>query len=251
VEQLYRVGQFAGLTGVSIRTLHHYDQVGLLRPTGRSEAGYRLYAERDLLRLQQVLTLRYLGFPLGRIRELLERPELDLVASLRVQRRALRDRVAEIQRIASALEALLERRLATGEWAWDLAGQAAAAAQAGLAENGNSMERYYTPEQLKQFAELRDEVPEEERRAVEAGWTALLAEVRANRGLDPASPKARELADCWDGLMERTMAGFQSKPGLWEAIGENYRQGNFDGFEGAAQKEDFDFIARVKEARGG
>ena len=71
VEQRYRVAQFAALTGVSIRTLHHYDSIGLLSPTDRSEAGHRLYSAEDLLTLQQILTLRYLGFELRQIGELL------------------------------------------------------------------------------------------------------------------------------------------------------------------------------------
>src|SRR5688572_25629548 len=95
----YRVGEFAALTGVSIRTLHHYDEIGLLPPTGHSEGGHRLYAEDDLLRLQQVLTLRYLGFSLKQIGGLLDRPDFDLVASLQVQRLALRDRISNWNRL--------------------------------------------------------------------------------------------------------------------------------------------------------
>ena len=81
----YRVGEVATLTRVSVRTLHHYDRIGLLRPATHSAGGYRLYGEPDLLRLQQILTLRYLGFPLKRIGELLDRPDFDLLASLRVE----------------------------------------------------------------------------------------------------------------------------------------------------------------------
>src|SRR5918992_700675 len=118
--RLYRVGELAEVTGVSIRTLHHYDQIGLLRPSDHSEGGYRLYSEEDLLRLQQVLTLRYLGFSLKQIRELLDRPDFDLVASMRIQSGALRDRISELERIEAALGELVDRRLATGHWAWDL-----------------------------------------------------------------------------------------------------------------------------------
>src|SRR3712207_4536058 len=116
----YQVGEVAGLTGVSVRTLHHYDRIGLLRPRQRTAAGYRLYGEQDLLRLQQILTLRYLGFPLRRIGELLDRPDFDLVVSLRVQRQALRDRIAELDRISAAIGELADQRLATAEWAWQL-----------------------------------------------------------------------------------------------------------------------------------
>ena len=71
----YRVGEVATLTRVSVRTLHHYDRIGLLRPALHSAGGYRLYEESDLLRLQQILTLRYLGFPLKQIGELLDRAD--------------------------------------------------------------------------------------------------------------------------------------------------------------------------------
>lgn len=81
--RIYRVGEVSDMTGVSIRTLHHYDRIGLLKPSRHTEGRHRLYSDADLLSLQQILTLRYLGFPLRRIGELLERPDFDLVASLR------------------------------------------------------------------------------------------------------------------------------------------------------------------------
>src|SRR6266852_4350094 len=131
-EQRFRVGEFAALTGVSIRALHHYDQLGLLRPTENSEAGYRLYSERDLLRLQQILTLRYLGFALKQIGQLLDRPSFDLVASLCVQQVALHQRIGELQHIEAVLGELMRRRLASGQWEWELVVQASADVQAGL-----------------------------------------------------------------------------------------------------------------------
>ena len=67
----YSVGEVARLTGVTVRTLHHYDEIGLLSPSGRTAAGYRRYAESDLARLQQILTYRELGFPLEEIGEIL------------------------------------------------------------------------------------------------------------------------------------------------------------------------------------
>jgi MerR family transcriptional regulator, thiopeptide resistance regulator len=249
--RLYRVGEFAALSGVSIRTLHHYDRIGLLRPSAHSEAGYRLYAEADLLRLQQILTLRYLGFQLKQIGELLARPDFDLVASLRIQRGALRDRIAELERIEASLAELLERRLASGRWDWALVASASASLHDSLTRRGERMHEYYTPEQMRQFEELRNQVPAEEIQAIEQGWTALLAELRANRDLDPASPKAQDLADRWDRLTQAVVDGYRGNQELLDAIGDNYRQGRFADVEGAPQPEDFAFIAKVKEAREG
>jgi DNA-binding transcriptional MerR regulator len=247
----YHVGEVATLTRVSIRTLHHYDRIGLLRPQAHSAGGYRLYGEEDLLRLQQVLTLRYLGFPLKRIGELLDRPDFDLVASLRVQRAVLRERIAELERVSAAIGDLVERRLETGEWSWELVIEASEAVGAGLAQREESMDAHYTPEQMKQFAAVGEAVGAEEIKAIQNEWTALLAEIRANYDLNPASAEAQALGARADALKERTLRGYEGFPELKEAIRANYEKGVFEGDTRALQKADSDFLERVKAARGG
>jgi DNA-binding transcriptional MerR regulator len=79
----WTVGELARLAGVSVRTLHHYDDVELLRPTGRSPAGYRLYDTADRQRLQQILFYRELGFGLEEIRHILAEPDRDAEHHLR------------------------------------------------------------------------------------------------------------------------------------------------------------------------
>ena len=245
----YRVGEVAALTHVSVRTLHHYDRIGLLRPALHSGGGYRMYGEPELLRLQQILTLRYLGFPLKRIGELLDRADFDLVASLRVQRQALHDRIAELERIAAAIGELVDQRLVTGDWAWQLVIEASQAVGAGLTRGEEMMETYYTPEQLKQFEDVRQATPPEAIEAIEQGWTTLLAEIRAARAadLDPASAEAGALADRWTELSRRTIQHFPDD--LRDAIKGNYERGAFEGNERAPQAVDFAFIERVEAAR--
>jgi len=244
----YRVGEFAARTGVSVRTLHHYDRIGLLRPAAHSARGYRLYTEEELLRLQQILTLRFLGFRLASIGALLERPDFQILASLRVQRSALRDRIAELQQIDTALGALVDRRLESGAWDWDLVAAASAAVQGSL-QRGELMDSYYTPEQLARFEQLRQQVPAEEIHAVEEGWTALLRDVRANPDLDPASPEAQALADRWDQLTQAVVQSFRGDQQLLGAIAEKYQQDAFRDIEGAPHAEDFAYIQRIKAAR--
>ena len=111
------------------------------------------------------------------------------------------------------------------------------------------IEKLYTPEQMKQFEEVGKQVGPDEIKSVEEGWTALLAEVRANPNFDPASPEAQELGRRWEELTERTMRGYQGFPELKQAIGDNYKQGKFEGFAGAPQSAEFAFIERVKAAR--
>ncbi|MGV3559022.1 MerR family transcriptional regulator [Larkinella arboricola] len=88
----YSVKKLASLAGVSVRTLHHYDRLGLLKPSVRTEARYRLYGEKELIRLQQILFYKELDFPLLEIRRVLEDPSFDLVTALQSHKTALRER---------------------------------------------------------------------------------------------------------------------------------------------------------------
>lgn len=106
----YPVGQVAGFAGVTVRTLHHYDGIGLLSPSGRSRAGHRRYDDGDLDRLQQILFYRELGFPLDEIAVLLDDPGADPQEHLRRQHRLLSDRIAELRRMAAAVETAMEAR---------------------------------------------------------------------------------------------------------------------------------------------
>lgn len=88
----YSVKKLSELAGVSVRTLHLYDEIGLLKPCIRTEAGYRLYGEKELLRLQQILFYKELDFPLQEIASILDDPEFDLIRALESHKLALRER---------------------------------------------------------------------------------------------------------------------------------------------------------------
>lgn len=104
----YSVGQVAGATGVTVRTLHHYDEIGLLSPSGRSTAGYRRYDEEDITRLHQILLYRELGFPLSRVAAVLDDPLHDPGTQLRRQYELLTERIQRLQSMLTAIEQLLE-----------------------------------------------------------------------------------------------------------------------------------------------
>lgn len=99
----YRVKEVARIAGVSVRALHHYDEIGLLPPSGRTGAGYRIYGDDDLLRLQQILVGRELGMPLEAIKRFLDDPSFDRRAALERQRK---DLAARAQRTAAMLRAV-------------------------------------------------------------------------------------------------------------------------------------------------
>src|SRR5215475_876430 len=104
----YTVGQVAGLAGVTVRTLHHYDQIGLLRPGHRSHTGYRRYRDDDLERLQHILYYRELGFPLDEIAVLLGDQLADHRAHLARQHDLLTGRIRRLNDMVRAVERAME-----------------------------------------------------------------------------------------------------------------------------------------------
>ncbi len=106
----YSVSELAANTGVTVRTLHHYDEIGLLVPAARTRAGYRRYDRRDVERLYRILVYRELGFDLTRIAEILDNPEAETLDQLRRQRGLLAERVAHLQRMLKGVEAIMNAK---------------------------------------------------------------------------------------------------------------------------------------------
>jgi DNA-binding transcriptional MerR regulator len=105
----YTVSQLARMAGITVRTLHHYDQIGLLRPSARTEAGYRLYREPELLRLQQILFFRELDMPLDQVRQILEEPGFDQVTALEQHRGLLQRRMERIAHLLNTIDRTIDR----------------------------------------------------------------------------------------------------------------------------------------------
>lgn len=106
----HTVGKVAELAGVTVRTLHHYDEIGLLSPSERTHSGYRRYADDDLERLQQILYYRELGFSLEEIATILADPQSDATAHLRRQHELLTVRIKRMQEMVTAIEFAMEAR---------------------------------------------------------------------------------------------------------------------------------------------
>ena len=244
-EGLYRASEFAELTGVTVRALHHYDRVGLLKPTGRSAAGYRLYGANDFARLQQVLTLKFIGLPLRQIKEVLGREELDLAGVLRLQREVLESRRTELD---AALRAVREAETVLargGEPAWDEFKKIVEVIS--MQHDTEWMKRYYTEEQLADLA--RRGTPEVLERG-QREWQKLIAEVEEaeREGLDPASERAQSLAARWEGLINEFTGG---DPGILENLKRLYAdQSNWpDTFSKPYSDESADFISRARQKK--
>lgn len=239
---LYTVSEFARRAGVTVRTLHHYDRVKLLVPSGRSASGYRLYRDRDMARLQQIVTLKFIGLPLGRIRELLDRSPLDLAARLRRQREVLEERRRQLDLAVEALEQA-ERAAAAGVADPDAFAHVIEVIE--MTKNMDWIKKYYTEEQLEELASRSD--PEANAQA-ERDWKELFRDVEAARDEDPASPRAQALVDRWDELVFRFTQG---NPGIAASLESLYAdRGNWpSSFENPVPTEAAAFIEKARQAR--
>lgn len=211
----WKVGQLARSTGLSVRTLHHYDHIGLLSPSRRSASGHRLYADGDVVRLQQIVSLRSLGLPLEEIREMLDRREISLAQVLTLHAARLRERITMQQRLVARLDAVAARLRSAGTVSADELIQ--------TMEAMKMFEKYYTPEQLAAIEARREIVGEERIQQVQTEWPALIAEVQAemDRGTDPSDPRVRELARRWMGLVSEFTGG---DPGIARGVQSMYEQ---------------------------
>ena len=194
---MYRVSDFAEKAGVTVRTLHHYDRLGLLKPSGRTEAGYRLYGERDFTRLQQIVTLKFIGLPLRQIKALLDGSDLDLSATLRLQRRLLQEKRLQLEAAIQAIEEA-ERSLKSNR----VPDLVALKKIIEVMERQNAMEwtkKYYSEEAQVKIAERARTFTPEMQAKVTQDWYELIRDIESaiSSHDDPASAKARKLAERW------------------------------------------------------
>lgn len=181
----YRIGELARTTGLSVRTLRHYDAEELLVPSGRTDAGHRRYTDADVARLQQIVSLRAVGLPLGEIRALLA--DADALAVLERHLAHVRAQIERHTRLAHQLSALADHLRRTG------------AARTGdllrLIHLTIMFEKHYTPDQLDQLRARADALGPDALARVQQQWADLFARFDALRvaGADPAGPDVQAL----------------------------------------------------------
>ncbi len=204
MNKLYHVQEFAELAGVTVRALHHYDRMGLLKPR-RTQAGYRLYSLPDFERLEQIVALKFLGIPLKQIRTLFNREAPALPEALRMQRRVLEEKRRLLD---SAISAIREAEQATrpGERP-DSAVLKKIIEVIEMQENMDWSKKYYTEEAQAKIEERKQLWSPELQERVSKEWTALFRDVEAALGEDPAGAKAQALAARWKKLGEGFTGG--------------------------------------------
>jgi MerR family transcriptional regulator, thiopeptide resistance regulator len=233
---MWKIGELARRTGLTVRTLHHYDDIGLLSPADRSEGGHRFYGEADVRRLYRIVSLRSLGLPLEAIGAALDEDGFDARAAVEDHLARLEAQMEQQRLLQDRLHRLLER-LETEDFLTTI-------------EELTMHQRYYTPEQLDQLEQRRQTIGEEAIREVEREWAEIFATLRAelDAGTDPADPKLRPLAERGRELVAMFTGG---DPGITSALKEMWAKEDPDQVShGMVDAELWDYYGKVQAAAG-
>lgn len=208
MEKPLRVDAFARLAGVTVRTLHHYDRIGLLRPQ-RSNAGYRLYGRNELERLEQIVALRFIGVPLKQIGRILDSgapaDSSALAEALPRQRALLEEKRRLIDEAISAIQSA-ESSLSSGRQP-DAAILTKIIEVMEMQNDNNWTEKYYSADAKAAIRERQTTWTAEMQAKAQQDWQDLFREVEAALNEDPASDRAQELGRRWKALVSGFTGG--------------------------------------------
>ena len=210
----WKVGELARRTGMSVRALHHYDEIGLLEPRLRTPSGHRLYGREDIERLQQIQSLRLMGLPLDEVRRLIDGSVVSPRQLIDIHLARLREQIAMQSRLAERLRALANHLEGVdGASINDLCS---------IIEAMTTMEKYFTNEQLQVLEERRTNISEAHMREVQDEWAEIIPKVRAamEEKVDPTSPEILAIARRWKALVLEFTGG---DPAIGQAVMTMYK----------------------------
>ncbi len=225
-----QIGDIAQKTGLSIRTLHYYDEIGLLSPSHRTDVGYRLYSNQDIIRLQQIVSLRQLGFSLKEINECLKDPNLSLQQTIDLHRAKVKEQMSLSRTLLKRLNVISTELQTTQSIAVENLIQV-------METVSMSKQQYLTPEQQEI---LRSRFSERE-----AEWQQILTQARIemSKGTNFDSNSVYKLAMRWERSMESLVSGDEQ---IYESLMRMYQREELETFNwGAIDSTSFEYILKA------
>lgn len=242
-EHQWKIGELAQETGLTIRTLHYYDQIGLLKPSRHTESGHRVYTPDDVIRLQQILSLKSLGFSLEEIQTCLQNPAYSPEQIIDRQLAQLEDKIQLMQTLRERL-ILIRRWLDTRR---EITAETLLQIMEVIRMSEQLRGKYYTEEQLKQLEERRKQLGGETIRETEREWPELIRRVREEmeKGTPPHDEIVRKLARRWKELVEMFTGG---DPGIRQSLQRMYEENPDFGAQIGLDQEIFAYIGKAIDA---
>jgi DNA-binding transcriptional MerR regulator len=186
---------------MSVRALHHYDEIGLLTPSLRTSSGHRLYQDADIARLQQIQSLRLMGIPLDEVKRLLDGAAITPREILDLHLARLHEHIARQNRLAERIESLASHM--------DRVESASIDDLCQIIQAMTTMEKYFTPEQLEVLRDKRTSITQQHMDEVRDSWNEIIPKVRnaMAANVDPTSPEILAIAKRWKELVEEFTGG--------------------------------------------
>jgi DNA-binding transcriptional MerR regulator len=246
----YQAHEFAQRAGVTVRTLHHYDRLGLLKASRRSRAGYRLYSDPDLIRLEQIVVLKSIGLTLKETRELLQRDRSALQEALARQQRVLTEKRRHIDQTIRAIGAARRALETESEPNWTLFTRIIK--EITMQNETDWTKQYYSDEAQAKVDARRHLWSPELQEKVTRQWNDLFRDIEAALHEEPAGPVAQQLLARWRELVSAFTGG---DPDIQQGLNRMYTDmPNWP----AERREKFgirpeiqDFIMKALSAAGG
>lgn len=222
-EKLFKAREFARLTGVTVRALHHYDRLGLLKPSRYSQSGYRLYRESDVARLEQIVALKFIGFSLKQIKDILRNGGGDLSSTLRRQREAIEEKRKRLQQAVKAIQRAEYVIAVKGQPGWEMFTKIIEVIN--MQNNMDWSKKYYSDEAQREIEKRAETIAPEVIEQAQRDWPKLIKEVEAAVAAkeDPASEKAQALAARWSELVKGFTGG---NPEIQKGLNKMYADRN-------------------------
>lgn len=201
----WQVKEFARLAKISVRTLHHYDEIGLLKPSLRTESSYRIYSELDLQRLERIMALKFFGFNLKQITAFIGKDE-DLLHHLKAQQTCLALKIEQLHAAKATINELLAAS-ANKPVNWSKIVQLIEVYTMADYLKQDWVVQTFSPKQLQLLTALDKKFTEAEKDAFENAWNMLFNQTSKLVTTDPTSPEAQELAKNWMDLLQENYQG--------------------------------------------
>ncbi len=234
------IKEFSALTKVSVPTLHHYDEIGLLKPSVRLPNGYRLYSEGDLLKLERIVALKFFGFSLQKIKVLVGNDE-EALNHLKFQIKFLDEQIKQLHQAQQMAQMIVNEIDMSKTIDWNQVASLIKVYQMTKELKNTWAGEVYTEKELQQFAQLDQDIKKrytaEQKKAFQALWADLIAQAEANLDKDPASAIGNKLGMQYIVLFKQLEELYKDYPELWKAIGKAYAQGKIPDEVGMPKKQ--------------
>lgn len=242
---MYTIGKLSKNTGVTVRTLDYYDEIGLLNPSSKTSGGHRLYNEDDVMRLERILALKYMGFSLEQIKDILVHSTPNWQDSIQQQLELVRREQERLKMLEQALLNISYSIEFEGEVNWSIIFSTIQLFEQDPEDAFEQYKDYFSSEEMKKIMDMNAANMSE---AEVKTWLKVINDIKNNIDLDPASAQARQLVEAWANQADNMFGNDEQLLGnMWEAL-QDFKEGiTFYPMDQSV----IDFIKRVAMAQEG